>query len=419
MSAIGLHEYELEDEFEDLYESEGEYEDESEAESEQFFGALLSLGKRALQSPTLRRAALSGARAALGKFGDIGGAIGGDGAGGAIGKSIGSGVGDFLGGLLPQSEGEYEFEFEDEFEYEGELEDEFEEELEDEYEGEFEYESEYEAEINPIRRIYPEAMMEHLGHAIMEAESESEAEAFARAIVPVAAHRIPHAAPALKRAAPQLLRGVSNVAKTLLKHPSTRPLVRALPTIVRNVAKQIARQSHGGRVAISPKHAVRILAHHTAKTLGSPKRAVAAYQRSKALDHHLHRAGSPVRLIRGRVHYARPLPGGGHSQLRRVGWPGRNHWYWRYRWPQGQAGRPLSYRTSPAYGQGPSPVRLRTAGGARPISYGAPSYTAPGNTPRVRYGQPVSYGQSTTRGIPRQRRGCHCHCNCCSCGRSQ
>src|SRR5947199_1405367 len=35
--------------------------------------------------------------------------------------------------------------------------------------------SEFEEEISPIRRIYPDAMMEHLGHAAAEAQTEAEA----------------------------------------------------------------------------------------------------------------------------------------------------------------------------------------------------------------------------------------------------
>jgi hypothetical protein len=291
MSAIGFNEYELEDELESMYESEDEFEDESEAESEQFFGGLLSLAKRAIQSPALRKVAMSAAKSALGS-------------------------------ILPQGEGEFEDEYEDEYE----MEDEFEDEEEDEYEDEDEFEDEYEAETNPIRRIYPAAMMEHLGHAAMEAESEDEAKAFVRALVPLAAHRIPHAAPVLKKTAPHLLKGVAKVAKTLLKSKATRPLVRALPTIVKQTAMHIARQSHGGRVPISPKKVLKILAHHTAKTIGSPKRAVAAYVRSKALDKKAHKLGTPIKLIRGQVHYAKPLAGGGHGRLRKVGWPGRNRW---------------------------------------------------------------------------------------------
>jgi hypothetical protein len=89
----------------------------------------------------------------------------------------------FLGGLLGESE--LEGEFEDEGEGflggllgEGELEGEF----EDEGEGflggllgESEFEGEDEYEVSPVRKIYPDAMMEHFAHMASEAESEEDA----------------------------------------------------------------------------------------------------------------------------------------------------------------------------------------------------------------------------------------------------
>src|SRR5689334_7755096 len=48
---------------------------------------------------------------------------------------------------------------------------------EEEFEDESAFESSYEAEdeLNPMRKIYPDAMMEHLGELAAEAESEDEA----------------------------------------------------------------------------------------------------------------------------------------------------------------------------------------------------------------------------------------------------
>src|SRR5258706_4467125 len=70
-------------------------------------------------------------------------------------------------------------------------------EYEYEYESEWEYESEGEAEgfVNPIRRVYPDAMMEHFGHAAATARSEAEAEAFIGALIPLATRIIPRVAP--------------------------------------------------------------------------------------------------------------------------------------------------------------------------------------------------------------------------------
>src|SRR5262249_21473287 len=45
--------------------------------------------------------------------------------------------------------------------------------------GEAEWEWEGEGELNPVRKVYPDAALEHLAHAAMSAQSEAEAgEAF-------------------------------------------------------------------------------------------------------------------------------------------------------------------------------------------------------------------------------------------------
>src|SRR5262245_58857495 len=157
---------------------------EGEYESEEFFRRLAALASRAASSPALRRLAAAGARAALS-----------------------GGLGNMASSLLSESEAEGA------------------------YTGELEWESE--AELNPIRRVYPDALMEHLGHAAAEAESEAEAEAFIGALIPLAARLLPRVAPAIMRAAPGLIRGAAGVARTLRRSPATRPLVRTIPTIVR------------------------------------------------------------------------------------------------------------------------------------------------------------------------------------------
>src|SRR5882724_2092340 len=134
MTMTNMHELEFESELElpELGELESahelsheyEYESEAEAEAEAFFGSLASLARKAIQSPALRRIAMSAARSAM--------------------QSLTQGGSD------------------SEFELEGEL----------ELEGE--------GELNPIRKVYPDALLEHMAHAAAEAESEQEAaEAFA------------------------------------------------------------------------------------------------------------------------------------------------------------------------------------------------------------------------------------------------
>lgn len=244
-----MYEYELEGEFE--YEAEAECEWEGECEAEEFFGRLAALARRAAQSPALRRVGLAAARTALGGIGNIGAAIGG----------VPGSPGTVPGPGLPQAE----------------------------YEGEFEWEG----EVNPLRRVYPDALMEHLGHAAAETESEAEAEAFIGALIPLAARIIPRVAPAIMRAAPQLIRGAARVTRTLRRKPATRQLVRTMPTIIRNTAVSIARQASQGR-PVTPQTAVRTLAQQTARVISSPRRAVQAYQRSRALDRRHHRVVGPA-----------------------------------------------------------------------------------------------------------------------------
>jgi hypothetical protein len=236
-------EWELEGEF------EGELEYEGEAEAEAFFGRLAGLAARAIRSPALQRVARTAARGAV-RAGLS-----------ALGPGAAS-LGNLVGGLLR--------------------------------EGECEAEGECEGEgLNPIRRVYPDAMMEHLGHAAATARTEAEAEAFLGALVPIAARLIPRVAPAVMRAAPALIRGVANVGRTLLRNPAVRPLVQAVPNIVRGTVRDIAGQVARGR-PITGQAAVRTLARNTYRTLSDPRRAVQAYRRSRRVDRRYHQTPGAV-----------------------------------------------------------------------------------------------------------------------------
>jgi hypothetical protein len=150
-----------------------------------------------------------------------------------------------------------------------------------------------EGEISPTRRIYPDAMMEHLGHAAAETQSEAEAQALAGAMVPLAARLVPRAAPAILRAAPGLVCGLTGVVNTLRRSPATRQLVRTVPAIVRNTAASIAQQASRG-VSVTPRSAVRTLAQQTVRVLGSPQQAARAFKRSRVLDRQFHRGFGAV-----------------------------------------------------------------------------------------------------------------------------
>ena len=203
---------------------------------------------------------MAAARSALGGLGDIGGAIGASAGprGAALGRDLGAALGSNVASWLPQQELEYELE------------------------------DEFGVGLNPIRRVYPAALMEHLGHVAAEAESEQEAEAFLPALVPLAAQILPRVAPVLMRAAPQLIGSVTRIGRTLMRNPSTRPLIRTVPTIVRRTASTLAQRAAAGQ-RVTPQTAVQTLARQAARTLGSPTQALQAYRCSRALDRHHHR----------------------------------------------------------------------------------------------------------------------------------
>ena len=229
---------------------------EGDRESEQFFGALANLARRGVGWLTApgspqRQAALTLARQAINQGLP------------ALGQWGGGQAASWLGGLLPQQEYEWEGEF----------------------------------EISPIRKIYPDAMMEHLGHAAAEAYGEAEAESLAGAMIPLAARVVPQAAPTLTRAMPAMVSGVAGVVRRLHRDPATRPLVRVVPTIVRRTAANIAETTSRG-VAVTPHQALRMLARQILRVLGSPQASTQAFRRSRALDRKFHRNGGAGQLRR-------------------------------------------------------------------------------------------------------------------------
>jgi len=204
--------------------------------------------------------------------------------GGLEGEGWLGAIGNVVGSLL--GEQEFEGELETEGEFEGEL------------------EGEMEGEISPIRKIYPDAMMEHLGELAAEAETEQEAaEHFlpligmaaskllpvvAKAIAPVARKALPRMAKAVTRVAPQLTRGIGKLARGLHRQPGARPLLRAVPTIARRTVHSIARQAAQNR-PVTPRTAVRTLARQTQRVLGSPQRRAQVFRRHHRMDRQIHR----------------------------------------------------------------------------------------------------------------------------------
>jgi hypothetical protein len=141
-------------------------------------------------------------------------------------------------------------------------------------------------------------LMEHLGHAASEAESEGEQFAFLAPLLPLAlkalplaakvgAKLLPKAASMVAKAAPKLLKGVRGVAKTLASNPATKPLVKAIPQIVRKTTVDLARQVAAGK-PMTPDIALRTLARDTAQVLGNPRAVVQTLARAKAADRNYH-----------------------------------------------------------------------------------------------------------------------------------
>jgi hypothetical protein len=175
-------------------------------------------------------------------------------------------------------------------------------------ESEWEGEGEWEDELNPVRKVYPDAALEHLAHAAMNAESEAEAgEAFlplipmvASRLLPLAARALPHVARALPRVAsavsrvtPQLTRGVARIAGRLYRNPQTRALLRTMPSIARRTVGVLARRAAHGQ-PITPRVAVRTLARQAAGVLSSPHHVRGALRRSRVLDRVYHRGMDPA-----------------------------------------------------------------------------------------------------------------------------
>jgi hypothetical protein len=278
---------------------------------------------------------------------------------------------DFLGSILGEGEGE---DFLGSILGEGE----------DEFESEEEFEDEFEDEISPIRKIYPDAVMEHLGELAAESESEDEAaEHFlplvgmaaskllpvvAKAVAPKAKRTLPKIAKVLTKATPSLTRGIGKVAKVLHRNPQTRHLLRVVPGIARRTVGTIAHKAaRGGHV--TPHAAVRTLAKQAQRVLGTPQHRAQALRRHNHLERRFHRRVGRG-IARPHVHY------------------GRRH------------GRGSRLHGGPAtrMAGGMNRTRLR-AMGARGVG-----------------ARPVAHGRAAGAGAP-SGHAAHCGCCCGCCGR--
>ena len=266
-------------------------------------------------------------------------------------------IGNVVGSLLGEGEGEYE------------------------YEDESALEAEAEGEISPIRKIYPDAMMEHLGEMAFEAETEDEAaEHFlpligmaaskllpvvAKAVAPMAKRALPKIARAVTKATPHLTKSIGKVAKSLHRNPQTRHLLKTVPAIARRTVGSIARQAAHGR-HITPRTAVRTLARQARHVLAHPGHRRHALRRHNRLERRFHQRARGM---------ARP------------------HASWRYgRYPYRYGRRWVPGTTGPGRATGPGAV------GQGPVYPSQPG-AAPAARQPARPGQVVG-GQCTCAACP-------------------
>ena len=219
------------------------------------------------------------------------------------------GLGELESELLPESELHSEFEAESE--------------LESEFESQQEFEFESELELSPIRRIYPDAMMEHMAHAAAESENEQEAAEHFLPLIPLVASKllplavkalpkvakaIPKIARAVHRVTPQLTRDIGQISRALFRRPQGRRLVRLVPSIARRTVYRIARQAASGR-PVTPGVASQVLRQQARWVTGHPRYAHRVLRRSAALDRGYHRAAgipAPSPAVSAGAAYSQP-----------------------------------------------------------------------------------------------------------------
>ena len=254
LGAIGNIAGSLLGEGEDEYEFESEFEDEGEAFS---FGSIGKFLKKA--APILKQVAKVAAP--------------------IVGTAIGGPFGTALGSIASKALGEGEFE--------------------GEYEDEFEGEAEMVHEIASHGLTHNEAVAEMMAEAASHELHEGEAEAMAGASVVTVIS--PKDRRALRKILPHMVRGTAILTRILRRRRATRPMVRAVPTIMRRTVKELKRHAAKG-VPITRKHAARVAAKQVRKVLSSPKACATAVARnvkvSRSYKRPRRRAGAAMRRRR-------------------------------------------------------------------------------------------------------------------------
>jgi hypothetical protein len=158
---------------------------------------------------------------------------------------------------------------------EGEFEDEFESEFEDEFEGEGEEEMTRDIAAHPL--THNEAMAEMFAEAASKEPHGVAAEAMAGAAAVTVLS--PSDRRALRTILPHLVRATAILTRILRRRRMTRPMVRAVPAIVRRTVKDLKRHAAKGR-PITRRRAARAAAKQVKRVLSSPKACTAAVTRN-------------------------------------------------------------------------------------------------------------------------------------------
>ena len=215
-----------------------EYELEGEYEGEEFLGRVFrgirGFVRRA--APILRRVAQVAAP--------------------IVGTAVGGPLGSVLGKAVASLEGE------------------------EELEGEAETEAESEAEVvsqlsAPLASN--EAMAEMMAAVASRAASEAEAEAMIGAATVTVI--TPRDRAALRRILPHMVRGTAILTRILRQRRVTRPVVRIVPSVMRNTTRALVRRAAAGR-PVTRRTAARVMARQTRRMLRSPHICAAALRRN-------------------------------------------------------------------------------------------------------------------------------------------
>ena len=134
-----------------------------------------------------------------------------------------------------------------------------------------------------------EIMAEAASHEMHEGEAEAMVGAAAVTVISPRDRR------ALRRILPHMIRGAAILTRVLRRRRATRPLVRAVPTIVRRTIRELKSQTARG-IPLTRKRAAMTAAKQVRRVLSSPRACATAIARnarvSKAYNRPMRRSVS-------------------------------------------------------------------------------------------------------------------------------